>query len=391
MPSDNIPMHDDRASRNGVLLAASLAYAALALLPLLGATILLPIAETWRGRVFGVAALCLLALPPLVVRALVSRRRARTLVAVATAVLFGGLFVGLYVASPDGHPLRGSSLHSEFLADARYRRLAVAALLPEIDQVKLATYVAPVVDPIIDRAEARRIREMTLRHYRAMDEDRELYALGSVLTYAYSDEDAGHLFAYAPPHDPSERLPTIVFLHGSAGNFKAYFYLWKRLADRARMIVVCPSFGWGDWFRPGGVEAVERARRWAVAALGADEARMFLVGLSNGGTGVTRAAVAQPGAYRGLVFISGVLEDEILRRAGRRGQPPSMPPIFVVHGTRDDRIQVTLVERSVTRLRAHGATVDEWIVDGEDHFLFFDRDDEVLARVAEWVRAQSPP
>jgi predicted esterase len=375
----------DEASRRSVLLVAALGYALLAGLPAAAALTLIPVAETLRGKIYGVAALCLLALPVLAGRALLRRRRARALLAGASALL-GVLLAVLYAASPDGRPLAGSPLRSEFLAEARYRRFSIAALLPEIDQVALATYVAPFIDPIIDRAQGARIRAMTMPHYRAMEADPEMAALGTVLPYAYADTDAAHLFAYAPPHAAGEHLPAILFLHGSAGNFKSYFYLWRGFADRTRMAVVCPSFGWGNWYEPGGVEAVERARRWAISTLGADEQRIFLVGLSNGGTGVTRAAAANPGAYRGLVLISAVLEDEILRGVAGGDEGAALPwPMLVLHGKADDRIPFADVQRSIARLRKKGAMTEDWFVDGEDHFLFFHRSDELLGRVADWV------
>jgi predicted esterase len=152
------------------------------------------------------------------------------------------------------------------------------------------------------------------------------------------------------------------------------------------MVVVRPSFGFGNWDESGGVEAVERARAWAVAMLGANEARIFLVGLSNGGTGVTRAAAATPGAYRGLIFLSGVLEEDVLLDGQRKGDPLGLPPILVVHGRDDDRVPLADVTSSLRHLRAHGATIDEQILDGQDHFLFFDRDEDVLGRVEEWVK-----
>jgi pimeloyl-ACP methyl ester carboxylesterase len=377
----------DRASRRSVLLVLGSVYGALTLFPALGAAILLPVAETWRGRVYATAVFCLLALPPLIVRARILRGRSAIGLAVGVGASFGVLLFVLYAASPDGRPLAGSPLRSEFLGDARYRRSAVATLLPEIDQVKLATYVAPAIDPIIDHAAGRRIRDMTMPKYRAMESDPEFAALGTVLADAYADRDAAHLFAYAPSHDSAEHLPMIVFLHGSAGNFKAYFYLWKRFADRTGMIVVCPSFGFGNWNQPGGIEAIERARAWAIATLGADASRVFLVGLSNGGTGVTRGARANPGAYRGLVFISGVVEEQILLRAGKDAEAGGLRwPMLFIHGDRDDRIPLQDVTYSTTRLRAHGAIVDEWFLDDEDHFLFFHRDNEVLDRIADWVK-----
>src|SRR5579859_2371211 len=237
----------DEASKRSVLLVAALGYATLVSPLVVLAGILLFVAETWQGHVYAVAGLTLLALPPLVVRALPRRPRARA-VAAGAALLFTGLVVLLYLGSPQGRPLPGSRLRSEFLGDARYRRLAVAALLPEIDQVKLGTYAAPVLDPLIDRHEAVHIREVSLRHYRPMERDPELVALGTVMPDAYADRDAAHLYAYAPPHDGADAPPAIVFLHGSAGAFKAYFYLWRRFADRTGTAVVLPSFGWGNWY-----------------------------------------------------------------------------------------------------------------------------------------------
>ena len=64
-------------------------------------------------------------------------------------------------------------------------------------------------------------------------------------------------------------------------------------------------------------------------------------------------------------------------------------PMLVVHGRDDERIPLGDVERSLERLRAHGATIEERIVEHEDHFLFFDRDEEVLGDVEAWVKAHS--
>ena len=52
---------------------------------------------------------------------------------------------------------------------------------------------------------------------------------------------------------------------GSAGSWKGYFALWCDLARRERFVLVQPSFGFGDWHRPGGLEAIEAARVYALA------------------------------------------------------------------------------------------------------------------------------
>ena len=125
------------------------------------------------------------------------------------------------------------------------------------------------------------------------------------MPYAYSDTDSGHIYTYVPPHAPGERLPVLLFLHGSFGNFKGYFYLWRRFADQHHWIVACPSFGFGNWYRSVGPPAIARALERTLAGTPADPERVVLAGLSNGGTGVVRAAAsATPKAYAGLIFLS---------------------------------------------------------------------------------------
>jgi predicted esterase len=260
----------------------------------------------------------------------------------------------------------------------------VANLVPEIDQIKIGTYLVPAADRIIDVAASRRIRDVTMAVYRPMEVDPEYRALGSVMSYAYADEDSGHLYEYVPARAPDERLPLFVFLHGSAGNFKAYAWVLRAFADRARVIVVCPSFGFGNWYDDGGVAAVERARAYGVAQLGADPRRVVLAGLSNGGTGVTRAAAASPEAYAGLVFFSAVLEPEVLAMTDF-ARAASGKPVLLVHGARDDRIDQRWPDLAAARLRDLGATVTYRLYPEEDHFLFFARKDDVLEDLARWL------
>ena len=234
----------------------------LLLAPLFALSVVLLItAETWRGRHYAVTALLLLSLPWFLLRA--SRRRS-----LLACGLCAASYLGLAAAAAPGTPLPNSRLRSVFFAKEGYGRFSAAALLPEIDQNKLGTYVIPFVDALIDWRAASHVRRVAMRWYRATEEDREFRALGTVMNYAYADEDPHHLYAYGPPHVSGERLPALVFLHGSGGNFKAYFYMWRHFADKAHMIVVCPSFGFGDWWQPGGMEAVERARRYAIEPSG---------------------------------------------------------------------------------------------------------------------------
>ncbi len=371
------------------LAAIYLVVAAAALVP---SGILVVAGETAAGRLAGVVAAILCLLPALGWAAVTWRRRGRAALAVALA-LVAGLGAVLFAIQAPGRALPGSRVRSVFLGDRGYDRLAIASVVPEIDQIKLGTYLIAAVDPVIDLAAAKHVRDVSMALYRPMESDPEYRALGSVMGDAYADRDAGHAYEYVPEHREGERLPVLLFLHGSFGSFKAYFYAWRRFADAHRWIVVCPSFGWGNWYRPGGVEAVERARAHALASLPADRDRVYLAGLSNGGTGATRAAAREPDHYAGLVLLSAVIERDVVSSPSfRRGWAGR--PVLVIHGDGDDRIPIHFVDEAVSVMRRGGALVTYEVLAGEDHFLFFSALDRALADLGAWVSpvgAPAPP
>jgi len=346
---------------------------------------LLVTGETLSARLIAGSGLALALVPPLTLRRL-GGRGPRWLPAVPAALVILGL-TAVALLSPSGAGLPSSTVRSHYTAEHPYRRFAVANLVPEIDQIKFGSYLVPAVDPILNRESAARLRDISMRLYRPMEADPAYRALGSAMNYAYDDIDSGHFYEYVPPRAPGEELPALLFLHGSAGNFKTYFYLFRRFADQERFILLCPSFGFGNWYEPGGVEAIERVRVHAVNELGADPSRVFLAGLSNGGTGASRAAAKSPSAFAGLIFLSAVMEREVLGghafAAGWRGRR-----VLVVHGAADDRIPEGYALRAVALLREEGVDLTVHMVPGEDHFLLFSRPDEVLADMAAFVRAK---
>lgn len=340
-------------------------------------------AETASARLVALSGLALALVPPLALRRLEARGPRWPPLAAASAV---GLGLGAVVLlSPSGQGDPSSPVRSRYSPTHPYRRLAVSNLVPEIDQIKFGSYLVPAVDPIIDIQSAARLRDLCMRLYRPMEADPAYRALGSAMNYAYDDIDSGHLYEYVPPHAPSERLPVLLFLHGSAGNFKVYFYLFRRFADAHRVILVLPSFGFGNWFNEGGVEAILRARRFAINDLPGDPARVFLAGLSNGGTGASRAAARTPSAFAGLIFLSAVMERAVLGgdafASGWKGRR-----VLVVHGETDDRLPQGHALAAVKTMRDAGVDLTVEMVPGEDHFLLFSRPDEVLASIAAFVR-----
>lgn len=271
---------------------------------------------------------------------------------------------------------------------ATIRRFAPTQLVPEQDQLAMATHAVALVDPIMTRASAARLREAIRRVYAR--EDADSASVGSAMADALLDQDAQRMFVYEPERRGDERLPALIFLHGSAGSWRGYFSLFRSHAARARYIVVQPSFGFGNWSAEGGLDAIDRARRYAIDVLHADPSRIVLAGLSNGGLGIERALCDGAPRYAGIVAISSVLTVDRLRcqpaELGWRGRPA-----LLVHGGRDDRISRTHFQENADQMRSIGFDVSAFVVEHEDHYLIFTAPDAVFARLTPWLAAVFTP
>lgn len=334
-------------------------------------------AHTWPGRL---AALCFLTAPPgLLLMGL--RLRLRSLSRVPRGLGPGLLALGLlcygaaWALSPDGEAPPEARLRSVWLDDARFRRGALANVVPEIDQFTLGSHLVPYADPYIDGPQAARIRGAFEAVYLELREAPDFLAAGSQMPRAYLDQLGGHLYVYDPGGEAPR--PVILFLHGSAGPFKGYQWVWRSLAEAQGWAVVSPSFGFGHWARPEGVDLVQQTLDWIAAQPELDGERVVLAGLSNGGLGVSRAAAALPGAFEALIYLSPVIEP---------GQMPAVAaahdgPVIVITGDADRRIPLWWVQEAVDALAAAGTEVSLEVAPGEDHFLFFTQREWCIAQL----------
>lgn len=347
--------------------------------------------ETTQGRIFGLAAILIFPIPILLYIITFLKKRARWYVAAAFLLLPAvALLLTCYRMAPDGLALPGARADSVFTGTATYRRASAANLVPEIDQLKLGSYVVPIMDPFIDAGQAREIRRLFLGLYRDMGESEEFNRLGSVFNYIYRDaflfnRPSGHIYQYIPRCKKADgKLPVILFLHGSFGNFKGYLWLWKRFADEHGYAVVAPSFGMGNWYLRGGVGAVEHARQYCLEHELMDGERIYLAGISNGGTGISRAASKNPAAYKGLIFISPIMEKEVLLTE-RFTTGWQNRPILVLHGEDDRRIPSYYVKDAAAALQQHGADITVKSYPKEDHFLLFSQPTNLIQEIAAWL------
>lgn len=347
-------------------------------------------ATTWRGRLFATGVLLAIPVPVLVwVACYLERKRGLLRAAWVLAVASICLLAIDYRISPDNPQLHGTGIRSIRNEATRFHRASPANLVPEIDQLILGTYVMPSLDRLMDKANTEELRSGVLDVYGEMRQSSDFERLGSALGYTYGDlslrqRPVGHMYEYIPERPASQKLPVVIFLHGSLGNFRGYMWVWKKIADAQGVAIVAPTFGAGNWDAPGGVAALENARRYCLSNPRFDPARIFLAGLSNGGRGTCMEVQSAPDCYRGLIFISPVLypqpwESQSFRDAWKSKR------VLVLHGSKDNRIPAAYVSSSVAGMRSAGLPVTYRLYEGQTHFLFFTLRTEVQDLIGEWL------
>jgi pimeloyl-ACP methyl ester carboxylesterase len=317
--------------------------------------LLATVAHTTPGRLAGLGSLSLAVVPWMLLS-----RRARGWLAVP---LVGGVLAWAAASWHAPAPSEdGAGLTHHLPEGQRFRRHAVANIVPEVDQFELGSWLLPTLDPFIDAEQAARVRGLF----------REVYAElpgqpGSAMPWAYAELfplaswDVGHRYEVVPTSE--EALPVVLFLHGWGGNFQAYSVVLGELGRERGFAVVAPSFGMGRWARPEGAEVVRRTLADIEADPRLDASRVVLVGLSNGGPGVTRALETQPRAFAGVLYLSAVVEPERMQRL----RLPSALPVSLLAGDQDRRIPIELQRRAAEALPQARLTE----VPGQDHFLMF--------------------
>ena len=353
--------------------------------------LLMVVSRTWRGRFLGLMGVIgWIAFTSLVVGVWGEMEATGTpflVVVISCPLLFVCILLVLVLRR---RPVSGRGLiDSHFLkqwATKRYNGWDDV----EDDYVWLLIQLVTRLDPWMPATERIETRNTTRRLLAEVRADRSYDRLPRV-TYLLGflplrgRLDPLHLYSYRPePRGPGERFGLFVFLHGHGTNYLVLLHALRPLADRLRVVLVAPTFGYGNWEAPGGVEAIGRATQFGLKTYAADPDRVFLAGLSQGGAGVSRAGAASPGLYAGLVFLSATMEPSVIGSeafsTGWKGRP-----VLVIQGERDHNVPLRSVMSAVGRMEDSGAKVTTHIDPGAGHFLFFAKLDETLGQIAKWA------
>lgn len=264
-------------------------------------------------------------------------------------------------------------------------------IVPEKEQINLGFRLMPWVDPVLTSDQAKTVSKVTMQLYDELESDPEFRSLGSVLGSGYCDislrpYDDGHYFLYVSDAlDRDQPKPAIVFLHGSGGNFKPYIWLWSKLAKQEGYVIIAPTFGFGHWNREAGLKAVAAALEDAKSKTNIDTDSIYLAGLSNGGLGVSQVAANDATTYKGVIFLSPVIDGPRLNTKeyvdGWRGRPQ-----LVITGKEDRRIPIQYVDSYVAFCEESEIDVTYKSYPAQDHFLFFYKAEEVFADINAWLK-----
>jgi len=165
-------------------------------------------------------------------------------------------------------------------------------------------------------------------------------------------------YVIRPPRTPSERPPLLVLLHGVGADEHDLLPLAAHLDPRLLVVSLrapreYPVMGYSwfdiDWSTvpPAYDLAQAEESRAAVAALlpelarkhGADPARTFLFGFSQGGAMALAVALTRPELLRGLVVHSGRLVPDLRARAASPAALAALEAL-VLHGVDDPVLPV---------------------------------------------------
>ena len=178
-----------------------------------------------------------------------------------------------------------------------------------------------------------------------------------------------------PEHSAAGLRPLVILLHGHGGSGKQLLgqerihspmQVWLDIADREQLVVIAPDGlrgkdnlpGWNDCRSDSSTNPhaddlgfiaalIERA----VAEYHADPARVYVMGMSNGGGMVYRLATEMPGKLAAFAAVAAPSAVASLCSA------PAHPlPALIVHGTEDNIVPFNGGEVGGALLRGRGKT-----------------------------------
>ncbi|MEP7064916.1 MAG: HEAT repeat domain-containing protein [Gemmatimonadota bacterium] len=155
-----------------------------------------------------------------------------------------------------------------------------------------------------------------------------------------------------------EPFPLIVYLAGNGGPAIEGVQLGAPAFERTGYLVVYPN-AWGGWWRTNTETMVDSLLGEVVRRYKVDPERVYISGLSNGGTGTLDYVSLWPQRFTAAVVAMGAGLFGFVEPGGNRPFVSNVThtPLLFLHGKRDEVIDASATTKTVDSLRAQHADV----------------------------------
>lgn len=210
---------------------------------------------------------------------------------------------------------------------------------------------------------------------------------GTTLRPMRSEAFRGWPYAVRVPEDyrGDEPVPLLVYLAGNAGPAVEGFLVAEEAMDDTDYLVVYPHAGQA-WWQPRARSMVDALLAEVMTEFNVDPERVFLTGLSNGGTGAYYFAALWPHRFSAVVSAMGAGQFGVYGAESERPVPGNLAnvPMLFLHGARDRTIYVNNTHLTVELLEPRWAPLDVHVWPDRGHEITPGRGDD--GRTLAWFR-----
>ncbi|HCU99727.1 MAG TPA: phospholipase [Dehalococcoidia bacterium] len=194
----------------------------------------------------------------------------------------------------------------------------------------------------------------------SLDEHRSSKSTGIRRSGPDDDPDSrGEFHLYVPESlDGSEPRPLVVALHGGMGYGRDFLWTWLREARSRRFVLLAPTSVGPTWALMGPDADRERLMRsieFVSEVCNIDGERIFLTGLSDGGTYGMSTYLSGATPFAALAVVAGVLHPKNIQEGAIVGAEGKR--ISITHGAKDWMFPVQFARAAYEALGEAGADV----------------------------------
>jgi len=164
---------------------------------------------------------------------------------------------------------------------------------------------------------------------------------------------------YVPEnYTPQQTWPLIVCLHGGYGRGDEYIWTWLRPAKSKGYLLLSPKSAGPTWSvlnPPLDIRSIQTMLEEVCTTYAVDRKRVYLTGLSDGGTFTYLLGLSCAELFAGIAVIAGEMHamvDPLLRRSQGKAVP-----MLIVHGAQDFIFDVAFTRQATTLLQKLGYNV----------------------------------